>query len=296
MGGDVTIAILAGLGGMFGWGLADFFAKKAIDEIGDAPALVWGHLLGTALICCLIAIDHLRGGGVALPATGIQSTVVALFGALQAVVYLLVYRGFAKGQVALLAPLFASFAGIVALVSVVMGEPVNIWLLFSLLLTFGGVVALNLDPDELRHRRISVTAVPGITEIAIATLLAAAWTLGWNQAVRGNDPLSYAAAMYAFMTITLLAYSGVRRAERKIPRGRTWFSLALVGGCEVVAYVAISWGYGATLHTSIVALVSSAFALPTIVLARIFLHERTGRWRAGASMTIVVGIILLSVR
>jgi len=30
---ELLIAIIAGLGGMFGWGLADFFAKKTIDSI-----------------------------------------------------------------------------------------------------------------------------------------------------------------------------------------------------------------------------------------------------------------------
>ena len=28
-------------GGMFGWGLADFFAKKTIDKIGDIQTLAW---------------------------------------------------------------------------------------------------------------------------------------------------------------------------------------------------------------------------------------------------------------
>jgi len=37
---ELLIAVLAGLGGMFGWGFADFFAKKTIDEIGSVASLV----------------------------------------------------------------------------------------------------------------------------------------------------------------------------------------------------------------------------------------------------------------
>jgi drug/metabolite transporter (DMT)-like permease len=297
MGGDLSVALLAGLGGMLGWGLADFFAKKAIDEIGDVPALVWGHLLGTVLIGCILYAKLRSAGSVAVPANVSQWLVIGVFGTLQAAVYLLVYRGFAKGQISLLAPLFASFAGIVALLSVLLfGEPMSVRLILPLLLTFGGVLALSLDPDQLRRRRLAITAVPGLAEVAVATLLAAAWTLGWDRAVQGKDSLVSAAIMYAFMTAALLAYSGARGAKLAIPKGPTWLLLALVGGCEVAAYVAISWGYGTTIHTSIVALVSSAFALPTIVLARVFLKERTGRWRAGASAAIVAGIVLLGVR
>jgi drug/metabolite transporter (DMT)-like permease len=56
----------------------------------------------------------------------------------------------------------------------------------------------------------------------------------------------------------------------------------------------ISWGYGATPHTSMVALASGAFSLPTIVLARLVLKERTGRLRAAASVVIVAAIVLLN--
>ena len=38
MQSDLVIAVLAGFGGMLGWGFADFFAKKTIDEIGDVAS------------------------------------------------------------------------------------------------------------------------------------------------------------------------------------------------------------------------------------------------------------------
>jgi drug/metabolite transporter (DMT)-like permease len=95
--------------------------------------------------------------------------------------------------------------------------------------------------------------------------------------------------MYALMTAALLVYCAIRRESLKFSH-----RLALIGACEVIAYATISWGYGATPHTSIVALVSGAFSLPTIVLARLVLKERTGRLRAVASIVIVAGIALLS--
>jgi len=292
-----TVAVIAGLGGMFGWGLADLFAKKTIDEIGDVTTLVWAHVLGTALIIIAFAFRAFAGADMALPATIGSWVGLAGFGLLQAAVYLLVYRGFGKGQVAVLAPVFASFSGLVALVSVlVFGETMSTQALIALGTIFAGIIALNMDPDALRFGRLNFLAVPGLREIAAATALATVWTLGWDRFVKGQDWLTYAAAMYALMTVALLVYSAVRRQPLAVSCRPALKYLVLIGGCEVIAYIAVSWGYGATPHTSVVALVSGAFSLPTIVLARIFLNERTGRLRAFASVIIIGGIALLNIR
>jgi len=38
---------------MLGWGLADFFAKKTIDQIGDIVVLAWAHVFGTGVLVML---------------------------------------------------------------------------------------------------------------------------------------------------------------------------------------------------------------------------------------------------
>jgi len=53
--------------------------------------------------------------------------------------------------------------------------------------------------------------------------------------------------------------------------------LFLMGLGEAVAYLAISWGYSKTTLTGVVALVSGAFSVPTVVLAYTFLKERPPR-------------------
>ena len=52
---DLAIATLAGLGGMVGWGLADFFAKRTIDQIGDLSTLFWSQALGVIPVLALFA-------------------------------------------------------------------------------------------------------------------------------------------------------------------------------------------------------------------------------------------------
>ena len=287
---------LAGLGGMFGWGFADFFAKKTIDEIGDVTSLVLAHLFGTAGFL-LIVLAHAvsKHAPVSLPPTVGGWTGVAFFGALQAAVYLLVYRGFGKGQLALLNPLFASFSGLAAVLSLVLfGEVVSGHLVLALVTLFIGVVLLNLDPSQLREWRVGFASIAGFPEIASATILAAVWTVLWGHFIRGHDAVAYAALMYLFMTVVLIGYALVTRISLRVARPVIWLYLVLIGLCETGAYLAVSWGYAGTNHLSVVALVSGAFSLPTILLARVFLKERTTRLQAVASAVIIGAIVLLN--
>lgn len=100
-------------------GLADLFAKKTIDEIGDITTLVVAHFFGAGIMV-MVGLYELVWGThpLLLPQDPSTWLYLCFFGALQGLVYLLVYIGFGKGQVAVLNPIFASFSGLVALVSV----------------------------------------------------------------------------------------------------------------------------------------------------------------------------------
>jgi drug/metabolite transporter (DMT)-like permease len=297
MGSTIVVAILAGLAGMLGWGFADFFAKKTIDQIGDVASLTWGHIFGTiSLILVGVYLFVAQGHAFVLPSGLLTWLGLAFFGVLQAIVYLLVYRGFGKGQLALLNPIFASYSGVVALVSFIfLGEVLHMGAGISLIIIFLGILLLNLDMEAFRGGRINFLQVPGFKEVATAAVLAAFWTIGWDRFIVGQDWLSYAAVMYVFMSAALLIYVAVRKIPLRVVTPSLWKYVILIGLCETAAYVAISWGYATTPHVSIVALLSGAFSLPTIVLARAFLKEKTTHLQTIGSIVIVAGLILLYV-
>ncbi|MDB4992366.1 MAG: hypothetical protein JWL75_611 [Parcubacteria group bacterium] len=296
MHSELSIAVLTGLGGMVGWGLADLFAKKTIDEIGDIVTLVIAHIFGSLAIIVVALVALSRGHVFVIP-HGIDTWAgLALFGVLQGIVYLLVYIGFGKGQVAVLNPLFASFSGIVALFSTLFfGELLSGRLVMALVVIFAGILLLNVDFGALRARKLRIAQVPGFRQVGLATILAAIWTLSWHVFVSGQDWLAYSMVMYVFMTLALLAYAWTRKIQLKVGKPWIWKYLILIGVTEMGAYVAISWGYGATSLTSVVALLSGAFSLPTIILARLFLKERTTGVQLFASILIILGIMLVSV-
>jgi len=291
---ELLIALVAGLGGMLGWGLADFFAKKTIDAVGDVVSLVWAHIFGT-LILGIVALYHYGVAGNELRVPDLTEwTWLAFFGVLQAAVYLYVYAGFAKGQVAVLSPIFASFSGLVALASVLfLGEVLGSTLLIVLVLIFIGVMLSSIDVHVAI--RGSLIMAPGVREVGLATILATLWTLLWDRFIGGADWILFTLCMYAFMTVAMYAIAKKRGIALAIaPAQRhAWKFLVLIGACEIVAYLAISYGYSATTLTSVVAVLSGAFSLPVIILARIFLAERPTMTQTVGSCIVILGVILL---
>jgi drug/metabolite transporter (DMT)-like permease len=289
------IAVTAGLGGMIGWGAADFFAKKTIDDIGAIKSLVWAHAFGTSLFV-IAALTRLlvSGHGVDLPSGGGTWAGLVFFGVLQMIVYWLVYEGFGKGQLAVLNPVFASYSGLVALVSIVfLGEAAHLVSGVGLAAIFAGIILLNVDFKGLRSKKLNI--VPGLAEVGAASVLAAIWTIGWDRFVSGQDPLSYALFMYAFMSVAAFVLARLMRVTLSGIAPRLWKFLVLIGAGEMLAYLSISWGYSATSLTGVVALISGAFSVPTVILAYYFLKERITALQVAAIATIIAGIILVSI-
>jgi drug/metabolite transporter (DMT)-like permease len=293
---ELLIAIIAGLCGMLGWGLADFFAKKTVDEVGDIVSLVWAHVFGTlGLILVAIYYYGIQGNTLPVPNNLYAWGGLTFFGALQAIVYFFAYKGFGKGQIAVLNPVFASYSGLAALISIfVFGEAVNSSTLISLFLIFLGVVLVSIDPSGLKSKNLKIFGAPGLKEVGLASLLAAFWQLYWEVFIGTEDWVIYTLLMYAFMTLTAFIMSKFMKAKLTIKKTGIWKFLMLIGACEVIAYLGLSLGFSATSYTSIVIILAGAFSLPTIILARIFLKERLNMVQTLGGLTIVAGVILLA--
>jgi drug/metabolite transporter (DMT)-like permease len=292
----LTVAVLAGLGGMLGWGLADFFAKKTIDVIGDLASLAWAHIFGTLGILIFGFYYYTHSHTLVLPHQAITWGTLAFFGVFQAIIYILVYQGFSKGQIAVLNPIFSSFSGITALLSLLFfKEIIGIRAAGSLLLIFLGVLFINLDIDSFKNKKITFLKVAGFKEIAFATIFAAFWTLFWDKVVGGQDWVVFSLVMYIFMTIYIWIICYIKKIKVFFNNSSMWKYLILIGICETLAYLSISLGYSVTTKTSIIAVLSGAFSLPTIFCARMFLKEKTSTFQTLGSLVIVFGVILLSV-
>ena len=295
---ELLIAVIAGLIAMFGWGFADFFAKKTIDRIGSVPSLVWAHLFGTLALLIFILYQIIIAGQLRayLPAEINIWGGLLFFGALQAIVYLLAYEGFGKGQLAVLNPVFASYSGLAVVISIIIfKEKSNLHLLLALAAIFTGVLLLNIDTKALKLKSFRI-GTPGFNYVALAALLAAFWQVFWDKFIHNQNWIFNTLLMYIFMTLTAFIVARLQRINLHVPKKGPWILLVLIGLCEVTAYLALSLGFSVTSFTSIVIILAGAFSLPTIILARTFLKEKVTPLQTIATFVIIAGVIFLSIR
>jgi drug/metabolite transporter (DMT)-like permease len=167
--------------------------------------------------------------------------------------------------------------------------------LTALLAIFLGIFIASLEKGSFKIGKLKLARIPGLKDILTATLLAALWTVLWGNFVTDQkDWLAYAALMYGFMSIVILLLCAVQRINLAVLNSKTWKYFMLIGLSEVIAYLGVSFGYGLSSHTSVVAVLSAAFSIPTLFLAHYFLKERLLLHQYVAGAIIVGGIVFIS--
>jgi drug/metabolite transporter (DMT)-like permease len=290
----LLLAILSGIGGMFGWGLADFFAKKTIDRLGDIETLFWGQVFGIVPLAVLFAIKPV------LPAfSGLQWAFVAVLGAWSGLSYIPTYVAFGKGKVSLLSPLFASYAVVVALLSAFLLHehiPNNRIAVFAIV--FIGVILISGDPRAIwsfvsGKRLASENGAAGTREIALAIALYSLWLIALDWFLNGRYWVPILLGIRVCSALSLYVYARGAGRGLTVKYRELWPYLILIGFCDVAAFSFVSFGYSTTSYVSVITMLSGAFSLPTIVLARMFLKERATPLQTAGSALVIVGILLL---
>lgn len=292
MHSTVFIALLAGLGGMIGWGSADFFAKKTIDQIGDIRTLFWQQLVGIVPLLAIFLfsphIPHLHRYDLLF---------LLLFGAVSGLSYLPLYSGFGKGQVSLLSPVFASYSVLVVILSVLfLHEPLYLKSTIAIIVVVLGILLISTDLKDLGksfHKK--AFRLVGLPEVASATVVYSVWLVFLDRFLDGKQWVFYILMIRIFSTLTLLVYTWIKRISLQVGDRALWKFLAVIGVFDVMAYSFVSYGFSHSQYPSVIVVLSATFSLPTILLAGIFLKERITRVQALAALAILAGVVLISV-
>ena len=293
---ELLIAIFTGLGGMLGWGFADFFAKKTIDKIGDVTTLFWSQLFGLVPLSILFFLSH--------PYIPQKITTfwpyVIILGAWTGLSYIPVYVAFRKGKVSLISPIQATYSAIVIIVSAVFfHEIIPISRQIDFLIIFIGVLFIKINIQDL----LSVFSgkaiqkreeIKGLKEIIFATLLYAVWIIALEKFINGEYWLPYLFAIHLISATSIYLYAVFRKINLKFKDGSLWKSLVIIGFCDIFAFGSFYYGLSKTSYVSIVVMLSSAFSLPTIILAHFFLKERITKTQMIAAITIIAGVMAIS--
>lgn len=292
---DLLIAIYTGVCAMLGWGLADFFAKKTIDRIGDVATLFWGQLFGLIPLSILFFLSHPH-----IPQKIITFwPYVIILGVWTGLSYIPVYVALRKGKVSLISPIQSTYSAIVIVVSAVFfHEIIPTSRQIDFLIIFMGALFININVKDLlsmfRGKALKKRGgIRGLKEIIFATFLYAVWIIAIDRFINGEYWLPYLFVIHTISVISIYLYAKFRKINLKFKDRNLWKFLIIIGFCDIFAFSSFYYGLSKTSHISIVVMLSSAFSLPTIILAHFFLKERITKTQIAAVATIIAGVMAL---
>lgn len=281
--------ILPGIISMFFWGIAIFLAATVSRKIGNVLTLFWmqifGFLVGFAyFIANFQSFDFVR-----IPNFIPILIVIAI---LQIVAYLSFYKGTEKGQVSLVGPLGAAWGLVVAVLGVVLyQESLSTNQVAAIALIIVGILLIAVDIKAVFHSK-KVKLLSGFKEGILAML---GWGISLSLLVAPARNLDWflPAFLFRFILILLLASYMLTKApfapKKKLPLK----SLFVIGAFDMGAFMSLSYGLSIT-KSSIVGPIASAYIVITVLLAKVFLKEKSNFYQTLGIVGVVLGIILVS--
>lgn len=283
----VIQSIIAGLGGMIGWGLYDFFGGLYSKSIGNSKTFFWSQLAGVffaALLAIALSAD------LNIPAkTGALINIASI---LYAAAYLLFFKGFILGNVSIISAtmnLWAVFTMIFAYFF--LGQRLTAFQFLGVLLIITGVSLVSLKLDEIKGQSIKLLA--GVKETVLAALLFGVFWIFSEVVSEEIGWVSTTLLVKIGVVLFMLLFSLLAKRElnvTKIPL-KIVMMILFAGVLEAMAVASVNWGL--TVGEAIlVTPIASALSIVTIMMAVIFLKEKITRLQ-GIGMTIVItGIVL----
>lgn len=286
----MTLALTVGLFAMLSWGLADFLAKVSLDQLNEVTVLFWSQLVG------VLPIAVFAVGAVPTWQWSWTSSAALLgFGAVEAGTYVLQYRGFKRGKVSVLSPLFSSYAALVTVLSVpFLHEHLDALTLTGIAVVFVGALLVTSDGGGATSGSGKMTA--GAADVLASAFIYSFWVILFDRFVKDHTWILALVAIRLISSVACLGIARVSRVPLRLTSRKLIGAVAAVGIFDSGAYIAVAKGYSATRHAGVIAVVSGAFAVPTAVLAYWLLKERLRMRQVIAIGFVIGGICALSLQ
>lgn len=280
-----------GLATMSLWGVAIFLAVIANRKLENVIVLFWmqlfGFLLGIFYFFSTLNSFDLVPVLQYLP----QLIAIAL---LQIGAYLSFYRGLAKGQVSMVSSIGASWGLLAAILGVVfLKEVLKTNQLIAIIFIALGIVLVSINLKELISNK-KLKLLVGVKEGLMAMVC---WGVALFLLASLTKVLGWFLPAFLFRLFLLIFLSVfIFFSKKKFVPGKIkfpWGLLLLIGIFDMGAFFTFSLGTSGSL-ASIVAPIGSAYALVTIILAKIFLKEKIKTNQYVGIAGIIFGLILIS--
>ena len=283
--------IFWGLLSSLGYGTADFIARFSSRKIG-ATSVVFGVFLTGSIL--LTAYILLVGPGFDLATDGFW--LLPLAGIANMAMLVLLYLSLARGPIGIAAPIVASHPGLVLIILAFLGVIPSLLEITGLIIIIFGVIFLSRqtahltggeDPnvDQAYINKTALVAAGGSIAYAVQVVVSqeAALVFGPYQAAWGTR-------FFGLIAVGILL---LRQGVKPSIPPRWWLVILAQGFLDVIGVLSLTLG-SLEQDRVIVAILSSTFAVVTVLLARIFIKEPVSKLQWLAIFIIVAGISIIS--
>lgn len=282
-----------GLGSAIGFGFADLLGAISSRRIGLTTTLFVIQAVDVLAMAALL-LTPLPGDG-ALEASGAARLAIAAGGVLGTVSYFTFYRALQLGPIAVVSPVFASYAAVAVILSVVLhGERPPAMVSAGVVLTVLGVVLASARGEATERSPSSWGGIPwalvAMVGWGIATYVIGLYAqeTGWYLPVFGSRVVEFAGVGAAILVLQL------RGAKLAAPRG-TSAAIPVVSGLADALAVSLFARASQEGLVSIAAAVSATFPLVVIAGGLAFFHERPSTRQWMGVLSTVAGLITLGI-
>ena len=270
------MAALFALSGALFWGLGDFLGGIASRRISVLTVLALSQAVGLAglILWILLASDPFPGVVELLP--GVAAGVAGLIGLAA------LYRGLAIGAMGIVAPISAAGPIVPLAIDAARGITPSPLQSLGVVLVLAGIATLSLEPPASGQRRVAEGAGLAI----VAALGFGVFFVGIDSAADASVPWAVGAARTAAVVVAFAAVA-VMSAPLRPPRSLVP-AIVGVGAFDTGANVSVAF---ATTEGAVgtVAILSALYPVVTVILARLFLHEKLSPRRRLAAVSALAG-------
>ncbi len=283
---STIISLLSGLGGMFGWGIYDFFAGVYSKKIGPYKTFFWSQLAGLFFVLLLISVFPIT-----LNIPLLILLLIPVASLFYSAGYLFFMKGFEIGNISIVAAtmnLWAVFTILIAFIF--MGQRLPTPQSIGVLMIISGAIFASINWSDIKNKSFQLSS--GVKETALGAFFFGAF---WNISEVISEKIGWLQTTLfvkigIILFLLLLSFFMKREINLTKATTKTKLMVVLMGIIEAGAVAIVN--FGLTIGDAIlITPIASALSIVTITMAIIFLKDRVTKLQVVGIVTAVSGII-----
>lgn len=291
------VAILGGLGAALSWAIATLSSSRTSRSIGPRSVLAWVMIVG--LVAAIVPAALARPIDLGAP----QLIGLVALGLCQNIGLLLAYAALSIGRVSIVAPITATEGALAAVISILLGDPLDPVTALILAIIAVGVVLAAIErtrtdeaPTEPGTATRPRTHDPAHNRRAALLALAAAGTFSIGLVLSGRlgaGGMPPAWVIVASRAVGILLIAVPLITQRKLRLTRPALPLVVLAGLLEAAGSAI-YVVAASADIAVAAVLSSQFAAIAAVGGFLLFGERLQRVQIAGVIIVATGVTALA--